>query len=76
MMGSRKAPSLTDNVGESFVVSIGEIALKRRRFELVDRENRQQGLMTAKRFLIEAHHATPGLLDSCRSCRGSTLWLF
>jgi hypothetical protein len=70
--GVEKAPSLTDNVGESFVVSIGEIALKRSRLELVDRENRQQGLMTAKRFLIEAHHAAPSLLNSCR---GSTLWL-
>jgi hypothetical protein len=72
MMGSGKR-GLIGNVGESFVVGIGEIGLKRRWLDLVDGVNREQGLMTAKRFLIEAHHAAPSLLDSCR---GSTLWLF
>ena len=68
--GVEKTPSLTDNVGESFVVSVGEIALKRRRLNLVDGENREQGLMTAKRFLIEAHQAAPSVLDSVRGFRG------
>jgi hypothetical protein len=37
--GIEKTPSLTDNVGEPFVVSVGEIALKRRWLNLVDGEN-------------------------------------
>src|SRR5690242_4921943 len=73
--GVKKTPSLTDNVGKPFVVSIGEIALKWRRLDLVDGENREQGRITAKRFLIKAHHAASSLLDSFRGCSGS-LWLF
>jgi hypothetical protein len=57
-------------------MSVGEIALKRRRLDPVDGQNREQGLMTAKRFLIEAHHAAPCLLDSFRGFCGSSLWLF
>jgi hypothetical protein len=68
--GVEKTPSLIDNVGKPFVVSVGEIALKRRRLDLVDGENREQGLMTAKRFLIEAHHTASSLLDSVRGFRG------
>jgi hypothetical protein len=64
-----KTPSFTDYVGQPFVVSVGEIALKRRRLDLVDRENREQSLMTAQRFLIEAHHTAPSLLDSLRGFR-------
>ena len=68
--GIEKTPSFIDNVGQPFVVSIGEIALKRRRLDFVDGENREQGLMTAKRFLIEAHHTASSLLDSVRCFRG------
>jgi hypothetical protein len=68
--GVEKTPSLTNNVGEPFVVSVGEIALKWRWLNLVEGENREQGLMTAKRLLIEAHHAAPGLLNSFRGFRG------
>jgi hypothetical protein len=32
--------------------------------------------MTAKRFLIEAHQATAGVLDSVCGFRGRSLWLF
>jgi hypothetical protein len=39
--GIEKTPSLTDNVGQPFVVSVGEIALKRRRFDPVDGEDRE-----------------------------------
>jgi len=39
--GVEKTPSLADNVGQPFVVSVGEIALKRRRLDLVDGENRE-----------------------------------
>jgi hypothetical protein len=42
-----KTPSLTDNVGQPFVVSVGEIALKRRRLDLVDGKNRDKDLMSA-----------------------------
>src|ERR1700732_4506744 len=65
-----KTPSLTDNVGQPFVVGVGEIALKRRRLDLVDGKNRDQGLMSAQRILIEAHHAAPSLLDRFCSLRG------
>jgi hypothetical protein len=68
--GVEKTPSLTDNLGKPFVVSVGEIALKRRWLDLVDGENREQGLMAAKRVLIEADHAAPSLLDSFRRFRG------
>ena len=44
--GIEKAPSLIDNVGEALVVSVGEIALKRRWLDLVDGKNREQGLMS------------------------------
>jgi hypothetical protein len=71
-----KTPSLTNNVGQPFVVSVGEIALKRRRLNPVDRENREQGLMTAQRFLIEAHDAAPSLLDSFCGLCGRSLWMF
>jgi hypothetical protein len=74
--GVEKTSSLTDNVGQPFVVSVGEIALKRRWLDLVDGENREQGLMTAKRFLIEAHYAAPSLLDGFCGFGGSSLWLF
>ena len=76
MTGSRKRPVFTDNVGEPFVVSVGEIALKRRRLDPVDGQNREQGLMTAERFLIEAYDAAPSLLDSIRGLCGRSLWLF
>src|SRR6202047_2107947 len=69
-----KTPCLADNVGQPFVVSVGEIALKRRRLDRVDGQNREQGLMSAKRFLIEAHDAAPSLLDSFRGLCGSSLW--
>jgi hypothetical protein len=52
------------------VVSVGEIALKRGGLDLVDGENREQGLMTAKRFLIKAHHTAPSLLYSFHGFRG------
>jgi hypothetical protein len=58
------------------VVSVGEIALKRRWLDLVDGENREQGLMTAKRFLIDAHHAAPSLLYSFRGVRSRPSCLF
>src|ERR1700674_5608194 len=74
--GVEKTPSLTNNVGQPLVVSVGEIALKRRRLDLVDRQNREQGLITAKRFLIEAYDAAPSLLDSIRGLCGRSLWLF
>jgi hypothetical protein len=68
-----KTPSLTDHISQPFVVSVGEIALKRSGLDLVDGKNREQGLMTAQRVLIEAHHAAPSLLDSLRGFRGRTL---
>ena len=74
--GIEKTPSLINNVGETFVVSVGEIALKRRRLDLVDGKNREQGLMTAKRFLIEAHHTAPSILDSVRGICGGSFWSF
>jgi hypothetical protein len=74
MTGSRKR-RLTNNVGQPFVVSVGEIALKRRRLDPLDRQNREQGLMTAKR-LIEGYDAAPSLLDSIRGLCVRSLWLF
>jgi hypothetical protein len=58
------------------VVSVGEIALKRRRLDLVDGKNCEYGLMSTKRILIVAHHASLSLLDSFPSCRGSSFRLF
>src|ERR1700694_2369864 len=46
--GVEKTPSLTNNVGQPFVVSVGEIALKRRRLDLVDGENGEQRRMNAE----------------------------
>jgi hypothetical protein len=68
--GIEKTPSLTNNVSQSFVMSVGEIALERRWLDLVDGENGKQGLMTAKWLLIEAHHAPSSLLDSVRCFGG------
>ena len=71
--GVEKTPGLINNVGEPFMVSVGEIALKRRGLDFIDRENRDEGLMTAKRFLVEADHEAASLLDRCGGGRGSSL---
>jgi hypothetical protein len=70
-----KAPSLTNNVGEPLVVSVGKITLKRRRLDLVDGENREQQRMTSEWFLVQAHHTAPGLLDGFRGVRSRSSWL-
>src|ERR1019366_8301562 len=70
-----KVPSLANDVGETFVVSVGKVALKRRRFDLIDGENREQRRMTAKWFPVQAHHAAPGFLDRFRGVRGRSFWL-
>src|SRR3954471_17715355 len=74
--GIEKTPSLTNNVSQSFVMSIGEIALKWRWLDLVDGENRKEGVMTAKRFLIEPHYVPSSRLDRIRGFRGRSFWLF
>jgi hypothetical protein len=58
------------------VVSVGEIALKRRRLDLVDRENREQRRMTAEWLLVHAHHTASSLHDGFRGVRGRSFWLF
>src|SRR4051812_32489033 len=57
-----KTPSLINDVGQPFVVSVGEIALKRRRLDLVDGENREQRRMAAQWLLVQTHHTAPNLL--------------
>jgi hypothetical protein len=69
-------PGLTNDVGQPFVVSVGKIALKRRGLDPVDGENREQSLMAAKWFLVQAHHATSDFLNRVRGVRGRSLRLF
>src|SRR6266849_2777880 len=71
-----KTSSLINDVGQPFVVSVGEIALKRRRLDLVDRENGEQRRMTAEWLLVLTHHTAPSLLDPFRGFRGGSFWLF
>src|ERR1700739_2326163 len=68
--------SLIDDIGQPFVVSVREIALKRRGLDLVYGKNREQGRMSAKRILIEAHHAAPSLPDCFHGFFGRSLRLF
>src|SRR5580704_3098300 len=71
-----KTSGLINDVGQSFVVRVGVVALKRRRLNLVDSKNRKQGLMPSKRIRIEAHHAAPSFLDRFRGFRSRPFWLF
>src|SRR3954451_6844366 len=71
-----KTPSLINDVGQPFVVSVGEIALKRRRLDLVDGENGEQRRMTAQWLLVQTHHTAPNLLNGFCSFCGGAFWLF
>src|SRR5437016_1322982 len=68
--GVEKTPSLTNNVGQPFVVSVGEIAVETAWARSCRWAESRKGLMTAKRFLIEAHHAASSLLYSFRGFLG------
>jgi hypothetical protein len=50
--------------------------LKRGRLDPVDGENREQRLMTAEWFFVQAHHATSDFLNRVRGVRGRSLRLF
>ena len=67
-----KTPCLIDDVGQPFVVSIGEIALKRRGLDLIDRQDAQQHRMTGERLLVRSDNAAAGLGDRFCSLRGSS----
>jgi hypothetical protein len=71
-----KTSSLIHDVGQPFVVSIGEIALKRRRFDLVDGENGEQRRMATEWLLVQTYYTAPNLLNGFRSVRGGAFRSF
>src|ERR1700675_3827161 len=52
-------------------MSIGEIPLERGRLDGIDRQNRKQDRVSAKRFLVRSPNAPAGFLDRLRHLRGS-----
>lgn len=66
-----KTPSFVDDVGEPFVVSIGEISLERSGFDGIDGQNRKQEGMSAERVLVRSHNPAAGFLDCLRHLRSS-----
>src|SRR5262249_22631120 len=67
-----KTPSLVDDVGEPFVVSIGEISLERRGLNGIDRQDGQQYRMTGQRVLIRTNNAAAGVRDCFCSFGGGS----
>jgi hypothetical protein len=47
-----KTAGFVDYVSQTLVVSVGQVALERCRFNRIDRENRKQYWMTAERFFV------------------------
>jgi hypothetical protein len=74
--GVEKTTGLIDHVGKALVVCVGEIALKRRRLDLVDRKNGEQSLKAAKRLFVHAHHAASSLGYRISGFSGSSFELF
>jgi len=72
IIGSRKTSSLVDDIGEAFVVSVGEIPLERGGLNGIDRQDAQQYRMTRKRFLVRSQNAASGFGDCLCSFRSSS----
>ena len=53
----KKTPGLVDEIRKPFVVSIGEISLKRGGLDGIDRQNREQDRVSAERFLVRSNNA-------------------
>ena len=56
-------PCLRDHICQAVVVSIGEIPLKRRRLDRIDRQNRQQCRMTSERVFVIGKNLAADFLD-------------
>jgi len=67
-----KTPSFVDDVGEPFVMSIGEIPLERRGLNGIDRQNREQYWVPAERLLVQSHNAAADFRDCPCSFRRSS----
>ena len=69
-----KPASFVDDIGQPLVMSVREISLEWRRLDGIDRQNRKQYRMPAKRFLVRADHTAAHFLNrfygfrSCRRC--------
>src|SRR6266567_1237653 len=61
-----KTPGLINDVGQAFVMGIGQVPLKRCRFDSINRQNRNENRMAAERFLIGPHHAAASFFDRFR----------
>jgi hypothetical protein len=58
-----KTPCLIDDIGQPFVVSVGEIPLEGRWFDGIDWQDAQQYRMTAERLLVRSNNTAPGFGD-------------
>src|ERR1700732_4298009 len=60
-----KTPDFVDDVGEPFVMSIGEIPLERGGLDGIDRQYREQDRVPAEGFLVRSNNAAASFGD-CR----------
>ena len=69
-----KTPGFVDDVGEPFMVSVGEIPLERGGLDSIDLQNRKQDRVPAERLLVRSDDTAAGFFDRlcsfrCNSCR-------
>jgi len=66
-----KTPGFVDDIGEPFVMSVGEISLKRGGLNGIDRQNREQEWVSTERLLVRSNNAAAGFGDRLHSFGGS-----
>src|SRR5215472_8047917 len=63
--GIEKTLRLINNVGQAFVMGVGQVSLKRSGFDSINQQNRDENGMAAQWFFIRTHHASASFLDWC-----------
>src|SRR5690348_1402643 len=58
-----KASCLVDDVSQAFMMGVGEVALEGSGLDGIDRQNREQHLMSAERFLVNSHHVAASFFN-------------
>ena len=67
MIGSRSPPSLINNVGQTFVMGVGQVPLKRSRLDGTNWQNGNQNGMAAQWFFVGADHTAASFLHRGRN---------
>src|SRR6267143_4249184 len=70
------AAGLSNHISQAFVVSVGEISLKRSGLNGVDGQNREQHRMAAERLFVHSDDGAARLLHCCKGVCGRTLHSF